>query len=57
LPKEGDAMTAAHYTDLHLRIKEALNPTRPIVNLPAAPGGRGLTIDLPVDEKMEPDMR
>ena len=56
LPKGGDAMTAAHYADLHLRIKEALNPTRPIVNLPAAPGGRGLTIDLPVDEKMEPDM-
>jgi hypothetical protein len=56
LPKGGDAMTAAHYTDLHLRIKEALNPTRPIVNLPAAPGGRGLTIGLPVDEKMEPDM-
>jgi len=36
LPKGGDAVTAAHYADLHLRIKEALNPTRPIVNLPAA---------------------
>ncbi len=54
LPKGGDAITAAHFSDLHLRIKEALNPTRPIVNLPAAPGGRGLTIDLPADEKMEP---
>ncbi len=54
LPKGGDAVTTAHFTDLHLRIKEALNPTRPIVNLPAAPGGRGLTIDLPADEKMEP---
>jgi len=53
LPKGGDAITSAHYTDLHLRIKEALNPTRPIVNLPAAPGGRGLTVDLPVDENME----
>ena len=29
LPKGGDALTAAHYADLHLRIKEALNPTRP----------------------------
>lgn len=53
LPKGGDAITNAHFTDLHLRIKEALNPTRPIVNLPAT-GGRGLTLDLPVDEKMEP---
>ena len=56
LPKGGDAMTVAHYADLHLRIKEALNPTRPIVNLPATPGGRGLT-NLPAEEKMEPDMR
>ena len=32
LPKGGDALTAAHFADLHLRIKEALNPTRPIVN-------------------------
>jgi len=53
LPKGGDAITSAHYADLHLRIKEALNPTRPIVNLPVAPGGRGLTFDLPVDENME----
>ena len=30
LPKGGDAITSAHYADLHLRIKEALNPTRPI---------------------------
>jgi hypothetical protein len=56
LPKGGDAITSEHYADLHLRIKEALNPTRPIVNLPAAPGGRGLNIDLPVDEQMEPKM-
>jgi hypothetical protein len=34
LPKTGDALTQAHYVDLNLRIKEALNPTRPIVNLP-----------------------
>jgi hypothetical protein len=53
LPKGGDAITAAHFADLHLRIKEALNPTRPIVNLPPAAGGRGLTIDLPVDENIE----
>jgi len=45
LPKGGDAITSAHYTDLHLRIKEALNPTRPIVNLPAA--GRSLTSEYP----------
>jgi hypothetical protein len=42
LPKGGDAVTTAHYDDLHLRIKEALNPTRPIVNVPAAVAGRGL---------------
>ena len=54
LPKGGDATTAAHYADLHLRIKEALNPTRPIVNLPNAAGGRGL-IETPANEKMEPD--
>ena len=53
LPKGGDAITAEHYADLHLRIKEALNPTRPIVNLPAA-GGRGLNTDLPMGENMEP---
>ena len=35
LPKGGDAITTAHFADLHLRIKEALNPTRPIVNFPA----------------------
>ncbi len=32
LPKGGDAITSAHFADLHLRIKEALNPTRPVVN-------------------------
>ncbi len=41
LPKGGDAITSAHYIDLHLRIKDALNPTRPIVNIPMA--GKGLT--------------
>jgi len=56
LPKGGDAITAAHFADLHLRIKEALNPTRPIINLPGATAGRGLTIDLPIDENMEPGM-
>ena len=52
LPKGADAITIAHFADLRMRIKEALNPTRPIVNLPAA--GHSLTIDLPVDENMEP---
>lgn len=52
LPKGGDAITSAHYTDLHLRIKEALSPTRPIVNLPAAGGARGLT-EFPVKETGE----
>ncbi len=56
LPKGGDAMTAAHYADLHLRIKEALNPTRPIVNVSAAAAGR-IMLDLPVDENMEPGMK
>lgn len=46
LPKSGDALTAAHYSDLRLRIKEALNPTRPVVNI--SPGGPGRLAD---DEK------
>ncbi|MDP9046787.1 MAG: zinc-dependent metalloprotease [Bacteroidota bacterium] len=46
LPKGGDALTAAHYADLHIRIKETLNPTRPIVNLPAATS-RGLNPENP----------
>ena len=55
LPKGGDAITAAHYTDLHLRIKEALNPTRPVVNLPAMPmGGRSFIEFRPAKDKMEP---
>ncbi|MFD0795279.1 zinc-dependent metalloprotease [Mucilaginibacter litoreus] len=37
LPKSGDAIIKAHYDDLRLRIKEALNPTRPIVNVPGSP--------------------
>lgn len=40
LPKGGDAITAAHYADLRLRIKETLNPTRPIVNVGAGTPGR-----------------
>ncbi len=54
LPKGGDALTSAHYADLHLRIKEALNPTRPIVNLPAgaAPGG-GLQEEEPDKDNIE----
>jgi hypothetical protein len=40
LPKGGDALIAAHYADLRLRIKEALNPTRPIVNVGAGAPGR-----------------
>jgi hypothetical protein len=46
LPKGGDSITAAHYTDLHLRIKETLNPTRPIVNIPGA-GAARLTDEFP----------
>jgi hypothetical protein len=53
LPKGGDAITSAHYMDLHQRIKEALNPTRPIVNIPTAAGGRGLTDDLPAKSVLE----
>ncbi|QXV66182.1 zinc-dependent metalloprotease [Mucilaginibacter sp. 21P] len=40
LPAGGDALTAAHYADLRLRIKEALNPTRPVVNMSASMPGR-----------------
>jgi len=32
LPKGGDALTAAHFADLHLRIKDALNPDKAIIN-------------------------
>jgi len=42
LPKGGDALTAAHYADLKLRVKEALNPTRPIVNMPGGGVMRGI---------------
>lgn len=45
LPKGGDALTAAHYADLKLRIKEALNPTRPIVNLPGVGTIRTINAD------------
>lgn len=46
LPKGGDALTAAHYEDLHLRIKETLNPTHPVINFPV-PGmpARGVQAD------------
>lgn len=54
LPKGGDAITSAHYADLHMRIKEALNPTRPVVNIQNGAGGRSLMLDLPVDENIEP---
>jgi len=49
LPKGGDALTAAHFTDLHLRIKEALNPTRPIVNF-SPMGVRGVNDDEPFNQ-------
>jgi hypothetical protein len=39
-PKGGDALTMAHYADLRLRIKEALNPTRPVVNVGTSAPGR-----------------
>lgn len=50
LPKGGDPLTTAHYADLKLRIKEALNPTRPIVNLPGGGVIRGLNADKTMDE-------
>ncbi len=53
LPKGGDAITTAHYSDLHLRIKEALNPTRPIVNIAGEQSGQGLMEELPADENSE----
>jgi hypothetical protein len=40
LPKGGDALNVAHYADLRLRIKEALNPTRPVVNVGTSAPGR-----------------
>ncbi|RYU89221.1 DUF5117 domain-containing protein [Mucilaginibacter terrigena] len=40
LPKGGDALTSAHFADLRLRIKEALYPTRPVVNIAAGGPGR-----------------
>ncbi|CAN5504671.1 hypothetical protein BH09BAC6_BH09BAC6_29610 [soil metagenome] len=45
LPTGGDALTAAHYADLQIRIKDALNPNKPIVNITGAAPGRGLNID------------
>ena len=42
LVKGGDAVTKVHNADLRIRIKEALNPTKPVINLPAASGGRAL---------------
>ncbi|QHS54786.1 zinc-dependent metalloprotease [Mucilaginibacter sp. 14171R-50] len=45
LPKGGDALTAAHFTDLRLRIKEALYPTRPVVNIAGAGAPGRLTDD------------
>jgi len=53
LPKGGDALTAEHYADLHARIADALNPNKPVINLPP-PSGRGVTLDLPVEKSMEP---
>jgi len=45
LPKGGDALTAAHYTDLRLRIKEALYPTRPVINIAAGASAPGRLTD------------
>jgi hypothetical protein len=42
-----------NFSDLHLRIKEALNPTRPIVNMTEEQSGHGLTEELPADENSE----
>ncbi len=53
LPKGGDAITSAHNADLHVRIKEALNPTRPVVNVPAA-GARSLLGNGHDTEETEP---
>ncbi|MDR3695633.1 zinc-dependent metalloprotease [Mucilaginibacter sp.] len=54
LPKGGDPITAAHYADLDARIKDALNPNKPVINLPPSTS-RGITLDLPVDENIESD--
>jgi hypothetical protein len=53
LPKGGDEMAKAHYADLHARIKEALNPTRPVVNITAT-ATRSFMDDLLPEENMEP---
>ena len=52
LPKGGDAITAAHYTDLHLRIKEILNPTHPVLNIAGA-GAARLTNEFPANENFD----
>ncbi|MBK0380202.1 zinc-dependent metalloprotease [Mucilaginibacter sp. SD-g] len=51
LPRGGDALTAAHYADLRLRIKEALSPTRPVINVDNGGQGRGFT-DSATDNNM-----
>jgi hypothetical protein len=52
--KKGDAMTIAHYADLRTRIKEALNPTRPVVNVQNGAGSGKSSLDLPAEKDMEP---
>ncbi|HVW94476.1 MAG TPA: zinc-dependent metalloprotease [Mucilaginibacter sp.] len=53
LPKGGDAITTAHYADLHNRIKEALNPTQPVVNVSPGGNGRGITLDPDSESELE----
>ncbi|MGY4539777.1 hypothetical protein ACVW0P_004217 [Mucilaginibacter sp. UYNi724] len=57
LPKGGDALTTAHYADLRLRIKEALNPTRPIVNVSGGAPGRLTDGVAPVDNSCWPQTK
>lgn len=53
LPKGGDAITAAHFADLHSRIRAALSPVKVSINADGAPG-HALQPDLPVNENFEP---
>ena len=54
LPKGGTGIVVAHFADLHLRIKEALIPTKPIINIAAPANGRTLNDvdEKPISEKL-----
>ena len=44
LPKGSNSIEIAHFADLHLRIKEALNPTKPIININGNNGAHSLSL-------------